>query len=183
MFCPQCGTKVVSPLNPATSAPSGPSAPPVAEGSSPALESVAKPVDVPSPKTRPAPPRPASPDEKTISRESDRHAACLGSIIVGLAIVILGSDKVHPSILLALPVVIYGGIAFGIWKNSRAAAVAGLIAGIANVIYFVIALGQVNPKQAGEFAVPFLLVCIWVKFLFQSVRGTFAYYRYRSALP
>lgn len=136
--------------------------------------------DVPSPKVNPPPlTPPTAPDLKTISRESDRHIASLGSIVCLVAGIFFG--HLPPGALMAVAILLYGGIAFGIWKISRIAALIGLLVGIANVVYFVIALTHLTPREAGEYAPPLILVCIWVKFLFQSVLGTFAYHRHVAA--
>jgi hypothetical protein len=135
-------------------------------------------VDAASPKVNPPLTPPAAPDLKTISRESERHIACIGSIVC-LGVVLFFGYLTGP--LMAVAILIYGGIAFGIWKNSRIVSLIGLLVGIANVVFFVIALTHLTPEAAGKFAPGLILVCIWVKFLFQSVLGTFAYHRHLAA--
>ena len=135
--------------------------------------------DVPSPKVNPPPlTAPTAPDLKTISRESDRHIASIGCIVCLLVGIFFGH---LPGLTIAVAILLYGGVAFGIWKNSRTAALIGLLLGIANVVFFVIALTHLTPREAGEYAAPLIFVCIWIKFLFQSVLGTFAYHRHVAA--
>ena len=70
--------------------------------------------------------------------------------------------------------VLFGAIAFGIYKESRAAAVVGLLLYVLEKVYQVVLTGQFQGA---------ILTILFVLFFISGVRGTFALHRLRVTQP
>jgi hypothetical protein len=126
---------------------------------------------------------------------SAAETAAVGCVIAGLGVLIFVPTPIEFRVG---AFVIYLVIAFGIWKMSRVAAIIGLLLACSNlvmalVVIFsafnhvpVVRLGEAPPSpavDAGKVAPALLFTGLWIKWLYQAVRGTFSYHRARAAKP
>ncbi len=187
-FCAQCGKQVVVARDARVPSPA-PAPVAVQPDPEPVLTSKTPPA---SPIASSAAIDPKGQGAKGASGPTDldlERAASIGCVIYILFVMFgLWTIDLGIRVLVGL---LYLGLAFGIWKRSRTAAIIGLVLACTNLVGAVVVVVREaanaprgNPGSGVSLALFFcLLFFAWIKVLYSAVRSSFAYHRSRSATP